>query len=197
MTQPLPDAALDQLFRCARTFNKFTERAVDDATLQQLYALYCWGPTSLNCQPARVVFVRSAEAKEQLKSALMTNNVDKTMAAPVTAIIAFDSAFFEHLPTQFPALPGARDMFASNPALAAETAMRNGSLQGAYLILAARALGLDAGPMSGFASPLVDAAFFPDGRWKSNFLVNLGWGDPAGNRPRGPRLAFDEAIRIA
>jgi nitroreductase len=115
----------------------------------------------------------------------------------VTAIIAFDSDFFEHLPTQFPALPGARDMFAANPALAAETAMRNGSLQGAYLILAARALGLDAGPMSGFASPLVDAAFFPDGSWKSNFLVNLGWGDPAGNRPRGPRLAFDDAIRIA
>lgn len=196
MTQPLPDAALDQLFRSARTFNKFTERAVDDATLQQLYALYRWGPTSLNCQPGRVVFVRSAEAKERLKPALMPNNVDKTMAAPVTAIIAFDSAFFEHLPTQFPALPGARDMFASNPALAVETAMRNGSLQGAYLILAARALGLDAGPMSGFASPVVDAAFFPDGRWKSNFLVNLGWGDPAGNRPRGPRLAFDDAIRI-
>jgi nitroreductase len=197
MTQPLTDAALDQLFRSARTFNKFTERAVDDATLQQLYALYRWGPTSLNCQPARVVFVRSAEAKERLKPALMPNNVEKTMAAPVTAIIAFDSAFFEYLPTQFPALPGARDMFASNPALAAETAMRNGSLQGAYLIFAARALGLDAGPMSGFASPLVDAAFFPDGRWKSNFLVNLGWGDPAGNRPRGPRLAFDDAIRIA
>jgi nitroreductase len=197
MTQPLPDAALDQLFRSARTFNKYTERAVDDATLQQLYALYRWGPTSLNCQPARVVFVRSAEAKERLKPALMPNNVDKTMAAPVTAIIAFDSAFFEHLPTQFPALPGARDMFAANPALAAETAMRNGSLQGAYLILAARALGLDAGPMSGFASPLVDTAFFPDGSWKSNFLVNLGWGDPAGNRPRGPRLAFDDAIRIA
>lgn len=197
MAQPLPDDALDQLFRNARSFNKFTERAVDDATLERLYALYCWGPTSMNCQPGRVVFVRSAEAKERLKPALSPNNVAKTLAAPVTAIVAFDCAFFDQLPTQFPAVPGARDMFTSNPVLAAETAMRNSSLQGAYLILAARALGLDAGAMSGFAAPLLDRAFFPDGRWKSNFLVNLGWGDPAGNRPRGPRLAFDEVAHIA
>jgi hypothetical protein len=150
----------------------------------------------MNCQPGRVVFVRSAEAKERMMPALMPNNVAKTLAAPVTAIVAFDSAFFEELSEQFPAVPGARDMFASNPALAAETAMRNGTLQGAYLILAARALGLDAGPMSGFAAPLLDAAFFPGGRWKANFLINLGWGDPTGNRPRGPRLAFEEAVRI-
>ncbi len=197
MTQALSDAALDQLFRSARTVNKFTERLVDDATLQQLYALYCWGPTSMNCQPARVVFVRSAEAKQRMMPALMPNNVSKAMSAPVTAIVAFDSAFFEALPAQFPAVPGARDMFASNPALAAETAMRNGAMQGAYLILAARAMGMDAGPMSGFSAPLLDAAFFPDGRWKANFLVNLGWGDSTSNRPRGPRLAFEEANRIA
>lgn len=197
MTQALSDAALDQLFRSARTVNKFTERLVDDATLKQLYALYCWGPTSMNCQPARVVFVRSAEAKQRMMPALMPNNVSKAMSAPVTAIVAFDSAFFEALPAQFPAVPGARDMFASNPALAAETAMRNGAMQGAYLILAARAMGMDAGPMSGFSAPLLDAAFFPDGRWKANFLVNLGWGDSTSNRPRGPRLAFEEAARIA
>lgn len=197
MNKPLSDSALDQLFRSARSVNKFTERVVDDSTLQQLYALYRWGPTSMNCQPGRVVFVRTAEAKERLKPALMPNNVAKTIAAPVTAIIAVDSRFFEALPTQFPAVPGARDMFTSNPALAAETAMRNGTLQGAYLILAARAMGLDAAPMSGFAAPLIDAAFFPDDRWKANFLVNLGWGDPTGNRPRGPRLAFEEAARIA
>jgi 3-hydroxypropanoate dehydrogenase len=196
MNQALSDSALDQLFCSARTFNKFTERAVDDATLEQLYALYRWGPTSMNCQPGRVVFVRSAEAKEKLKPALMPGNLDKTMAAPVTAIIAFDTAFFEHLPIQFPANAGARDMFASNRALAAETAMRNGTLQAGYLILAARALGLAAGPMSCFKAPVLDAAFFPDGGWKSNFLVNLGWGDPSGNRPRGPRLAFESAVRI-
>jgi 3-hydroxypropanoate dehydrogenase len=190
VTQPLSDVALDQLFRNARTVNKFTEREVDDTTLKQLYALYRWGPTSMNCQPGRVVFVRSAEAKERLMPALMPNNVAKTMAAPVTAIVAFDSAFFEELPAQFPAVPGARDMFASNPGLAAETAMRNGTLQGAYLILAARSMGLGAGPMSGFAAPLLDAAFFPDGLWTANFLVNLGWGDPTGNRPRGPLHSF-------
>ena len=196
MNQALPDSALDQMFRSARSFNKFTERAVDDATLEQLYALYRWGPTSMNCQPGRVVFVRSAEAKERLKPALMPGNLDKTMAAPVTAIIAFDTAFFEQLPLQFPTNAGARDMFAANPALAAETALRNGTLQGAYLILAARALGLDTGPMSGFKASLLDGALFPDGGWKSNFLVNLGWGDPSGSRPRGPRLAFESAVRI-
>jgi len=196
MTASLSTAAFDQVFLSARTFNKFSERAVDDATLQQLYELYKWGPTAMNSQPARVVFVRSAAAKEKLKDALKPNNVDKTMAAPVTAIVAYDAAFYEQLPTQYPALPAARDMFAGNPSLAAETALRSGTLQGAYLIVAARMLGLDAGPMSGFDAAKVNAAFFAEGGWKANFLVNLGWGDSAGNRPRGPRLSFSEAVRI-
>lgn len=196
MPAPLPAAALDQVFLSARTFNKFTDRTVDDATLHQLYELYKWGPTAMNCQPARVVFVRSAAAKEKLKPALKPNNADKTMAAPVTAIIAYDSAFFEQLPTQFPAMPAARDMFAGDPALATEMAMRSGTLQGAYLIVAARMLGLDAGPMSGFDAGKVNAAFFAEGSWRANFLVNLGWGDASGNRPRGPRLDFSAVVRI-
>lgn len=197
MNTALNDAALDQILRQARTFNKFTDRPVDDATLQQLYDLCKWGPTSMNCQPARIVFVRSAEAKALLKPTLAPGNVDKTMAAPVTAIVAQDTAFYDHLPTQFPVMPGARDMFAGNAGLAADTAFRNSSLQGAYLILAARALGLDAGPMSGFNPAAVNEAFFPDGRFKVNFLVNLGWGDASGNYPRGPRLAFEDVVRIA
>lgn len=196
MAMSLPPAAFDQLFLSARTFNKFTDREVDDATLHQLYEMYKWGPTAMNSQPARVIFARSTAAKEKLKGALKSNNVDKTMAAPVTAIIAYDTAFYEQLPTQFPPNPAARDMFAGNPALASETAMRSGTLQGAYLIMAARMLGLDAGPMSGFDAEKVNAAFFAEGSWKANFLVNLGWGDPSGNRPRGPRLSFGDAARI-
>ncbi len=196
MKPALPDTALDQILRTARTFNKFTDRTVDDATLRQLHDLYKWGPTSMNCQPGRIVFVRSIEAKQKLKPALMPGNADKTMAAPITAIVAYDAEFFESMPAQFPINPGARDMFANNAALAADTAFRNGTLQGAYLVIAARALGLDAGPMSGFNSAAVNEAFFPDGRWKTNFLVNLGWGDPSGNHPRGPRLAFDAVTRV-
>jgi len=192
----LPPAAFDQVFLSARTFNKFIDRKVDDATLHQLYEAYKWGPTAMNSQPARIIFARSAAAKEKLKGALMSGNVDKTMAAPVTPIIAYDTAFYEQLPTQFPPNPAARDMFAGNPALAAETAMRSGTLQGAYLIMAARMLGLDAGPMSGFDAAKVNAAFFAEGSWKVNFLVNLGWGDSSGNRPRGPRLSFADAARI-
>lgn len=194
--QPLPDASLRQLFLDARTFNQFTDRPVSDETLRELVDLFRWGPTAMNAQPARVVFVRSAEAKQRLKPALAAGNLDKTLAAPVTAIVAIDPAFHEHLPTQFPAVPGARELFAGNAALAEGTASRNGSMQGAYLILAARALGLDAGPMSGFDNAKLDAAFFPDGKWRSNFLVNLGYGDPAGNWPRGPRLAFEQLARI-
>jgi nitroreductase len=196
MKPPLPDAALDQLFCEARTYNQFADRAVDDATLRSLYELYRWGPTAMNTQPGRVVFVRSAGAKARLRPALAPGNVDKTMAAPVTAIVAYDTAFHEHLATQFPANPAAREMFAGNAAIALDTATRNGTLQGAYLILAARALGLDTGPMSGFNAALLDQAFFPDKRWRANFLVNLGWGDPAGVRPRGPRLEFDDAVRV-
>lgn len=150
----------------------------------------------MNTQPGRVVFVRSAEAKAGLEPALAPSNVEKTMAAPVTAIVAYDTEFYEHLPTQFPANPAAREMFAGKTAFAFDTATRNVTLQGAYLILAARALGLDTGPMSGFNAALLNEAFFPDGRWRANFLVNLGWGDPAGVRPRGPRLAFDDAVRF-
>lgn len=197
MTQSLDSTALDQLFLAARTYNKFTTEPVSDDLLKQLYDLYKWGPTSMNTQPGRVVFVRSVEGKERLKPALLPNNVEKTMAAPVVAIVAFDSTFYEHMPTQFPANPGARDMFANNAGLSAETASRNSALQGAYLIMAARALGLAAGPMSGFNPAAVNEAFFPDGRLKVNFLINLGWGDPSGNRPRGPRLAFEDSVVMA
>ena len=187
---------LDQAFVQARTFNKFTEQGVDDATIAQLYDLLKWGPTSMNCQPARYAFVRSAAAKQRLKPALSGGNVAKTMAAPLTVIVAFAPAFYDELPTQFKAVATARDIFASNPALAQSTAFRNSSLQGAYLIIAARLLGLDAGPMSGFDAAKLDAEFFPDGQWKSNFLVNLGYGDASGNFPRGPRLAFDQAVKV-
>lgn len=196
MNTALTDTSLAQLFTDAHTANKFTDAPVPDALLQQLYDLTKWGPTSMNCQPMRVVFVRSAEAKARLKDCLSAGNVDKTMAAPVTAIVAMDTAFHANLPTQFPAVPTASQMFATNEALSSATAFRNSSLQGAYLIVAARALGLAAGPMSGFDPAKLDAEFFPDGRFKANFLINLGFADPAGYRPRGPRLSFDEAAKV-
>jgi nitroreductase len=196
-SEPSADPAIDRIFLSARTFNKFSDRALDDGTIRKLHDLWKWGPTSMNCQPARVVFVRTLQGKEKLRAALMPNNVEKTMAAPAVAIVAYDSAFYEHMPSQFPANPTAREMFASKQALAEETAFRNGSLQGAYLILAARALGLAAGPMSGFDAAKVNQLFFPEGLWRANFLVNLGWGDPSGNRPRGPRLPYDEVVRFA
>jgi len=196
MTTPISDAALDQIFRSARSLHTFTAQPVTDDTLRALYELAQWGPTSMNCQPMRLVFVRSTQAKERLKPALSPGNVDKAMAAPVVAIVASDTRFYEQLPTQFPANPNARALFADNATLAADTAMRNSSLQGAYLILAARSLGLAAGPMSGFNPAVVNAAFFPDGAWKANFLINLGWGDATGAHPRGPRLAFEDAVRI-
>ena len=188
MSDILHESALKQLFLDARTTNKFQPTPVDDAKLRELVDLMKWGPTSMNAQPGRIVFVRSPEAKARLKGALMGGNVDKTMAAPVTAIVAYD--------TQFPAMPGARDMFHGNAGLIEVTGLRNSSLQGAYLILAARALGLDAGAMSGFNNAAVDAAFFPEGKWKSNFLINLGYGDSTGNWPRGPRLPFHTMARI-
>jgi 3-hydroxypropanoate dehydrogenase len=196
MSDALNDTALKQLFLDARTTNKFQPTPISDEKLRELVDLMKWGPTSMNGQPGRIVFVRSPEAKAKLKGALMGGNVDKTMAAPVTAIVAYDTAFHEHLPTQFPAMPGARDMFHGNAGLIEITGLRNSSLQGAYLILAARALGLDAGPMSGFDNAAVDKAFFPDGQWKSNFLINLGYGDASGNWPRGPRLPFETMARV-
>lgn len=192
---PLPDAALDRLFRQARTVHAFQSVSVDDALIHRLYDLLKWGPTAYNAQPARYVFVRSAEAKAKLLPAVSSGNQAQPRSAAVTVVVAHDSAFQQHLPTQFPAYD-AKPLFDGNQALRETTALRNGSLQGAYLILAARALGLDAGPQSGFDTAKVDAAFFPDGRWKSNFLVNLGVADHSATFPRGPRLPFEEAARI-
>jgi 3-hydroxypropanoate dehydrogenase len=189
-------AACDQAFTAARTFNKFMPEAIGDETLHQLYELMKWGPTSMNAQPGRYLFLRSEAAKQRLKPALSPGNVDKTMAAPVVVIVAMDLKFHEQLPTQFPAMPAAQAMFAGNAVLSEATAFRNSSLQGAYLLVAARLLGLDCGPMSGFDAAKVNAEFFPDGRWTANFLVNLGHGDASGNHPRGPRLPFETAARI-
>jgi 3-hydroxypropanoate dehydrogenase len=196
MGNRLDDKALDQLYREARTHNGWLNKPVADDVLRQLYDLMKWGPTSANCTPARLVFVKSPEAKARLRPTLAPNNVEKTMAAPVTVIVAYDLEFYEKLPRLFPHVD-ARAWFAGNASLIQATAFRNGSLQGGYLILAARALGLDCGPMSGFDNEKVDQAFFPDGKVKSNFLVNLGYGDPAKVRPRGPRLDFGEACTIA
>lgn len=191
----LDSTSLDRLFRMARTFNGFTSQAVTEETLRELYELLKWGPTAVNCQPARYVFLHSPAGKEKLLPALIAGNVEKTRRAPVTVIVATDSRFFDYLPSQFRGFD-AKPIYEDNPALARETALRNGSLQGAYLILAARALGLDCGPMSGFDAAKVNAAFFPDGQWSANFLVNLGYGDPAHNFPRGPRLSFETAARV-
>ena len=198
MSHALDTAALDQLFRTARTQNAFRDTPVPDSLLQELYDLVKWGPTAANASPARFVFVKSAEAKAKAKlaPALSEGNHDKTMAAPVTVIIGFDLDFHEKLPYLFPHAD-AKSWFEGPQEGRHEAAIRNGSLQGAYLILAARALGLDAGPMSGFDPAKVDEAFFAGTSIKSNFLVNLGYGDPAGLFPRLPRLSFDEAARIA
>lgn len=191
----LDDDSLDTLFRNARTHNAWQERPVADELLRQVYDLMKWAPTSANSSPARIVFVKSQEAKQRLLPAMAPGNADKTLAAPVTAIVAQDYEFYEKLPFLFPHAD-AKSWFAGNQALIDTTAFRNASLQGAYLIIAARAMGLDAGPMSGFDNDKVDQEFFAGTRIKSNFLINLGYGDPAGLYPRGPRLAFDEAARI-
>ncbi|WP_020652932.1 malonic semialdehyde reductase [Massilia niastensis] len=195
MPAPLNDTALDQLFRNARTYSRFLPRDVDDATITALYDLLKWGPTAFNAQPARYVILRSPEAKQRLAPALSSGNRDKTLAAPAVVIVAHDSSFHEHLPEQFPAYD-AKALFDANPALLDATAQRNGSLQGGYLILAARALGLDAGPMSGFDAAAVHKEFFPDGRYRVNFLVNLGYGDPESLHPRNPRLNFEQAVSV-
>jgi 3-hydroxypropanoate dehydrogenase len=187
--------ALDALFRSARTHNAWTDEPVTDDDLRAVYELMRFGPTSANSSPARFVFVRSAAAKEKLKPALSAGNLVKTMTAPATAIVAYDPKFYDHLPKLFPHAD-ARAWFAGNEALAQETAFRNATLQGAYFIIAARALGIDTGPMSGFDRDKVDAAFFADSGWKSNFLINLGHGDSSGLFPRSPRLDFVEAARI-
>jgi 3-hydroxypropanoate dehydrogenase len=188
-------ASLDQIFRNARTFRSFSDRPVPDKTLQDLYDLVKWGPTAFNCQPARYVFVKSANAKARLCSALLPGNVEQATSAPVTVIVAWDMRFHDHLPEQCPGVD-ARPLFEVDPLLTQETRFRNATLQGAYLILAARALGLDAGPMSGFDAGFVDQVFFPEGRWRANFLVNLGYGQPGSVGERGPRLSFREVARI-
>lgn len=197
MNELLSEASLDQLFREARTFNAWLPREVSDAQLHQLYELTKFGPTSANCSPMRVVFVKSKQAKAKLASLLSDSNRDKSMEAPVTAIVGTDHAFYEQLPKLFPHAD-ARSWFVGNQALIDTTAFRNSSLQGAYLLLAARAIGLDCGPMSGFDDAGVDAAFFAGTAIKSNFLINLGYGDASRDLfPRSPRLAFAEACTVA
>ncbi len=196
MTRPLDTAALEQIFRTARTHSAWTDRAVEDSVLREIVDLAKMGPTSANCLPARFLFLKSKAAKDRLKPHLSEGNVDKTMAAPVTAIVAYDLDFYETLPELFPHKPEARGWFAGKPKLIEKTAFRNGSLQGAYFIVAARALGLDCGPMSGFGNAGVDAEFFPEGTVKSNFLCNLGYGDRASLPPRGPRPSFEEIAEI-
>jgi 3-hydroxypropanoate dehydrogenase len=206
----LSEEALDQLFRKARTHSAWLDIPVTDETLRQVYDLMKWAPTSANLSPARIVFVRSAAAKQRLLPALAPGNVEKTMTAPVTAIVAYDLKFYEKQPRLFPHNPKIRELFAASPELVAATARRNSSLQGAYLILAARSVGLDCGPMSGFDNAKVDEEFFgagkpcegcqeeffPEGHVKSNFLCNLGYGDSSRLSPRLPRLSFDEACSI-
>lgn len=187
--------AFDAIFKDAHTNHVFTDKPVSESTLRTLWDLSVLPPTAFNAQPARVVFVTSAEGKAKLAPALSAGNLDKTLKAPVTAIVAHDVQFFEFATTVSPHFDFS-GFFNTNPAGAEVTAFRNGSLQGAYVILAARALGLTCGPMSGFDNAKLDAAFFPDGRWKSNFLINLGYGDPSGIRPRAPRLSFDQACKI-
>jgi 3-hydroxypropanoate dehydrogenase len=210
MGHAIDDSALNTLFRDARTYATWQPRPVADQALRDLYDLLKWAPTSANAAPARFAFVRSKEAKERLRPALAPGNIEKTMAAPVTVIIAYDFKFYEQLPKLFPQSPGMKQMFESNPERVEVTAKRNSSLQGAYLIMAARALGLDCGPMSGFDNAKVDEEFFaagkpcfgceqeffPEGHVKSNFLCNLGYGDPKGVLPRLPRLPFGEACSL-
>jgi len=195
MTTPLSTTALEQLFYNARTHSHWQNRAVSDETLHQLFDLLKQCPTSANASPARFVFLKSAAAKEKLRPFLMEGNVEKTLSAPVCVIVAQDMQFYEHLPRLYPHAD-AKSWFEGNAAAIESTAARNSSLQGAYLIMAARSLGLDCGPMSGFDNAGVDQAFFPDGRFKSNFLINLGYGEAGKLHPRAPRFDFADACQI-
>ena len=186
---------LDQLFRQARTHSAWLPKRVPVDVLREVYELARWGPTSANSTPARFVFLESEAAKARLLPALAPGNVEKTKASPVTVIVAWDTEFYEKLPQLFPHAE-MRSYFVGKQPLIDETALRNGSLQGGYFILAARAVGLDCGPMSGFDAAKVNAEFFPDGKWKANFLCNLGYGDRSKLFPRNPRLEFDEACRV-
>jgi 3-hydroxypropanoate dehydrogenase len=191
----ISDEALDQIFRKARTYRVWRPEPVSEALLKEVYDLTRLGPTSANCSPARFVFVVSPEAKARLVPTLDPGNVEKTRTAPATVIIAYDTEFYEKFPKLMPGVD-MRSRFVGKPALIGETAFRNGTLEGGYLMLAARSLGLDCGPMSGFYPEKLNAEFFPDGKWKANFLCNLGYGDGSKMPPRAPRLDFDEACRL-
>jgi len=195
--QPLPDATLDQIFREARSQNGWTDTPVSETLIRAVYDLTRMGPTSANCSPARFVFVSSAEAKEKLAATSTPGNGEKIRTAPVTVIIGHDLKFYERIPELFPHNPQAKEWFSGNAELAEATAFRNGTLQGAYLMIAARALGLDCGPMSGFNNAKVDEAFFEGTSVKSNFICSIGEGDPAKVFARSPRLSFEDACRIA
>jgi nitroreductase len=192
---PIDSAALDTLFLKARTANGFLDKPVASELLKRVYELAAMAPTSMNTQPTRYVFLNSPAARERLLPAMMPGNLDKTRSAPVTVIVATDTKFFEFMPKVWHR-EGAKENFEANPGLASATATRNGTLGGAYFILAARAVGLDCGPMSGFDLAKVDAEFFPDGRWKTNFLINLGYGDDSLLFNRNPRLSFEEACQV-
>lgn len=196
MTETTIDArAIAQLFTAARTFNSWSERPVEDATLRQIYALAAMGPTTANSNPGRFVFIRTDAGRERLRPHLNPGNVDKTMSAPCCVIVARDTRFFEHMPQLFPDRDF-KSVFEGNPAAAQDAARRSATLQGAYLIMAARALGVDAGPMSGFNAETLDREFFPDGRWQSDFLCNLGYGTTDLLYPRNPRLEFEQACLL-
>ena len=195
MTEPLAPAALDRLFREARSYNAFSDKPVPAALLRELYDLVKWGPTSGNVGPARFLFLTTPEAKARLSPLMSRANRSKSIGAAVQVIVAYDLAFAERIPELFPHNPGSAAWFADS-AVAEETAFRNGSLQGAYLILAARALGLDCGPMSGFDRAGVNAEFFAGTSWRSNFLCNLGYGTDHDLFPRLPRLGFEDACQV-
>lgn len=195
----LDDKALDKILREARTHNGWLDKPVTDDQLRAIYDLAKWGPTSANTQPARFVFVRTPVGKERLRPALSAGNTEKTMSAPVTVIVAYDTQFYEHLPKHFPHDQTAIHWFKGEgkEVVASTTAFRNGTLQGAYLMIAARSLGLDCGAMSGFNNAVVDENFFPDGRFKTNFLCNIGYGDESKIFARSPRMAFEDACTLA
>ena len=196
MTNPLDDAALDVLFRDARSQNVWQDKPVSAETLQAIYDLMKWGPTSANCFPIRIVFAHTQAEKDRLSTMVMEGNIEKVRKAAAVAIMGYDTEFYEELPTLFPHDQTARSWFSDAPVVAQETAFRNSSLQGAYLMMAARSLGLDCGPLSGFEPDLVNEAYFPGGTIKANFLCSLGYGDPSGVFDRSPRPDFDRFCKI-
>lgn len=195
MKTSLPNSALDQVFRSARTYNSYIDRPVDEATLKRLYELYKWGPTSTNQQPLRIVWCTTQDAKDRLAALCQAGNADKVRTAPVTAILGMEMNFVRFLRRLFP-IADASTWYGDDPRFLADSALRNSSLQAAYLIIAARMLGLDTNPLGGFDEEAINAAFFPDSTVRVNFLMTLGYGDPATLYPRGPRLDFEEANRL-